>query len=94
MTMSPSAMINSNSCLRVGGRLLIRSNRPSRPGDVGAVLNVLRRPESLGGCVVPPVEQRVERFSHDFLVVVRGGLSHPSVSDTVVLWENRPTRPG
>src|ERR1700751_1348958 len=32
--------------------------------DVRAVLNVIRRPESLRGCVISPVEQCVERLQH------------------------------
>jgi hypothetical protein len=35
--------------------------------DVGAVLDVVRRPEPLGGLVVPLIEKRVERFSTNAL---------------------------
>ena len=31
-------------------------------GDMGAVLNIVGRPETLGGCIVTLVEQRVEGF--------------------------------
>src|SRR6266851_396940 len=42
---------------------LERLNRPSRPGAyMSAVLNVVRRPETLSGCIVTLLEQRVEGF--------------------------------
>jgi hypothetical protein len=37
--------------------------------DVGAVLDVALRPEALGGGIVPLVEQRIEAFQHERLVL-------------------------
>src|SRR5882757_8028877 len=38
--------------------------------NVRTVLNVLRKPEFLGGCIVAPVKERVECFQHDALVLL------------------------
>src|SRR5437899_11379159 len=62
ITKSPSATIVPGSYFNVGGRLLMRLNRPSRPGAMSAVLDVVRGPVALGRGVVTLVEQCVERL--------------------------------
>src|ERR1700722_681462 len=44
--------------------------------DMSAVLNVVRRPESFCGRIVTPVEERVERFQDEGLVLFRCSLRH------------------
>src|SRR6266702_2135245 len=44
--------------------------------DVRAVLNVAIGPEALGGGVVPLVEERIESFEDERLVLRGGGLGH------------------
>ena len=46
--------------------------------NMGAVLDVAVRPVAFGGSVVPLVEQRVEGFENEGLVLLRCGLGHGS----------------
>src|SRR5262249_46484043 len=62
--------------------------------DVGAVLDVARRPEPLGRRVVAPVEQRVEGLQHEGLVLLLCGLTHgfdPPSTRTMSLPKLRPS---
>ena len=44
--------------------------------NMGAVLGVAVRPEALRGLVIAPVEERVEGFENERLVLPRGCLGH------------------
>src|SRR5579863_163555 len=54
-------------------------------GDMGAVLDILVGPETLGGHIIPLVEQRVESLQHDRFVLFRRGFGH-AVSRMEVSW--------
>src|SRR5215831_4854055 len=49
-------------------------------GDVRAVLEVTGRPEPLGGCVVAPVEQRIEGLKHQRFILLLYRLTHSFAS--------------
>src|SRR5258705_271321 len=44
--------------------------------DMSAVLNIVRRPETLSGCIVPFVEESVESLQHEGFVLVGCSLRH------------------
>src|SRR5260370_17861957 len=66
MTKSPSGTIVPGSYLRVGGRLLMRSNRPHDREQCACCVGS----SELGSPVVTLVEQRIERF-HDQRFIFR-----------------------
>src|SRR5262249_17320695 len=70
----------NNQLVLVAQRLRQRSDEVEQPRtawrDVGAVLNVPIGPEPFGGGVVALVEQRVEGFEDERLVVLGGGFGH------------------
>src|SRR6266478_4152217 len=68
MTKSPSATITPGSYLRRGSTPDKEETFAARL-DVGAVLNVVGRPEAFSGRVISPVEQGVERFKDERLVL-------------------------
>ena len=60
---------SSLSYRKVGGAPLIRLKKAlTSPRDVSTVLDIVGRPKSLGGLVVPLVEKCVEGFKNECLV--------------------------
>src|SRR5438128_2658073 len=68
----------SRLVLQCGWDTLDQIDETVAPGwDVGAILDVVRRPEAPRGLVVPLVEERIESSEDQRLVRLLDGLRHP-----------------
>jgi hypothetical protein len=67
--------IGHNGCVCILAKLGARKGRR----DMGDVLDVAIRPETFGGVIVAPVEQRVEGFENKRLVLLWCGLGRGSL---------------
>jgi hypothetical protein len=77
MTKPPSATMRPGSYFQRRREALDEVEEALAAGcDVRAVLDVVGRPEPLGGCVVAPVEQRIEGLKHECFILLLYRLTH------------------